>query len=117
MWCNIFLLFIVNAVCESVQECVRVCMCGDGPMIYGHWRACVCVSSSWQILMANFLAQTEALMKGKTTEEAKKDLEGAGKSGEELDKLLPHKVRMSGTREHATGHQWCIMYLEKDGKN
>ncbi|XP_063044612.1 glucose-6-phosphate isomerase b [Engraulis encrasicolus] len=45
-----------------------------------------------KILMANFLAQTEALMKGKTTEEAKKDLEGAGKSGEELDKLLPHKV-------------------------
>jgi len=45
-----------------------------------------------KILMANFLAQTEALMKGKTTEEAKKDLEAAGKSGEELDKLLPHKV-------------------------
>ena len=50
----------------------------------------VCLSS--QILMANFLAQTEALMKGKTTEEAKKELEAGGLSGETLDKLLPHKV-------------------------
>ncbi|XP_043937619.1 glucose-6-phosphate isomerase [Protopterus annectens] len=45
-----------------------------------------------KILMANFLAQTEALMKGKTTEEARKELEGAGMSGEALEKLLPHKV-------------------------
>ncbi|KAL4658762.1 glucose-6-phosphate isomerase-like [Arapaima gigas] len=45
-----------------------------------------------KILVANFLAQTEALMKGKTTEEAKKELEGSGLSGEALEKLLPHKV-------------------------
>lgn len=42
--------------------------------------------------MANFLAQTEALMKGKTTEEAKAELEAGGLKGEALDKLLPHKV-------------------------
>ncbi|XP_074067607.1 glucose-6-phosphate isomerase [Macrotis lagotis] len=45
-----------------------------------------------KILLANFLAQTEALMKGKTTEEACKELEAAGKSGDVLKKLLPHKV-------------------------
>ena len=45
-----------------------------------------------QILLANFLAQTEALMRGKTTEEAKKELEASGLSGEALDKILPHKV-------------------------
>nr|XP_023675777.1 glucose-6-phosphate isomerase-like [Paramormyrops kingsleyae] len=45
-----------------------------------------------KILIANFLAQTEALMRGKTTEEAKKELEASGLSGEALDKLLPHKV-------------------------
>ncbi|XP_076143824.1 glucose-6-phosphate isomerase b [Alosa pseudoharengus] len=45
-----------------------------------------------KILMANFLAQTEALMKGKTTDEAKAELEAGGLSGEALDKLLPHKV-------------------------
>lgn len=42
--------------------------------------------------MANFLAQTEALMKGKTTEEARKELEASGLSGEALEKILPHKV-------------------------
>uniref|UniRef100_UPI003AAFEC09 glucose-6-phosphate isomerase b isoform X2 n=1 Tax=Centroberyx gerrardi TaxID=166262 RepID=UPI003AAFEC09 len=45
-----------------------------------------------KILLANFLAQTEALMTGKTTEEAKKELEASGQSGEALDKILPHKV-------------------------
>uniref|UniRef100_A0AAR2JUV0 Glucose-6-phosphate isomerase n=1 Tax=Pygocentrus nattereri TaxID=42514 RepID=A0AAR2JUV0_PYGNA len=45
-----------------------------------------------KILMANFLAQTEALMKGKTPDEARKELEAAGKSGDALEKLLPHKV-------------------------
>lgn len=42
--------------------------------------------------MANFLAQTEALMRGKTSEEAKKELQASGLSGDALEKLLPHKV-------------------------
>ncbi|CAI5668416.1 unnamed protein product [Oreochromis niloticus] len=45
-----------------------------------------------KILVANFLAQTEALMKGKTPDEARKELEAAGMSGDALEKLLPHKV-------------------------
>ncbi|XP_072321209.1 glucose-6-phosphate isomerase b [Eucyclogobius newberryi] len=45
-----------------------------------------------KILLSNFLAQTEALMRGKTTEEAKKELEASGLSGEALEKILPHKV-------------------------
>uniref|UniRef100_A0A4W5NDT9 Glucose-6-phosphate isomerase n=1 Tax=Hucho hucho TaxID=62062 RepID=A0A4W5NDT9_9TELE len=45
-----------------------------------------------KILMANFLAQTEALMKGKTSDEARKELEATGLGGAELEKLLPHKV-------------------------
>ncbi|EAS20909.1 glucose-6-phosphate isomerase [Flavobacteria bacterium BBFL7] len=43
-------------------------------------------------LMANFIAQTEALMNGKTRSEAKKDLERSGKSKDEIDMLLPFKV-------------------------
>ena len=43
-------------------------------------------------LMANFFAQTEALMKGKTPEEAKSDLEAANTEPERLKMLLPHKV-------------------------
>ncbi len=45
-----------------------------------------------KMLLANFFAQTEALMKGKTEGEAKAELEKEGKSPEEVDALLPHKV-------------------------
>ncbi|HNV88397.1 MAG TPA: glucose-6-phosphate isomerase [Methylotenera sp.] len=45
-----------------------------------------------KILLANFLAQTQALMLGKTKEEARAELEKQGMSGEALEKLLPHKV-------------------------
>jgi glucose-6-phosphate isomerase len=43
-------------------------------------------------LLANFFAQTEALMKGKTEEEAKAELIKAGKEGAELELLSVHKV-------------------------
>ncbi len=42
------------------------------------------------ILISNFIAQTEALMRGKTEAEARKEL--AGLTGAELEQLLPHKV-------------------------
>jgi glucose-6-phosphate isomerase len=45
-----------------------------------------------KILLANFLAQTQSLMLGKTREEARLELEAQGLSGKELEKLLPHKV-------------------------
>ncbi|KAM9753229.1 glucose-6-phosphate isomerase-like [Menidia menidia] len=45
-----------------------------------------------KILAANFLAQTEALMRGKTAAEARAELQAAGLSGGRLDTLLPHKV-------------------------
>lgn len=44
------------------------------------------------ILLSNFFAQTEALMRGKTEAEARGELESSGLKGEELAKLLPHKV-------------------------
>ena len=43
-------------------------------------------------LMANYFAQTEALMNGKTAEEVREELESQGLSGEELEKLLPFKI-------------------------
>ena len=45
-----------------------------------------------KILLSNFFAQTEALMKGKTESEAKAELQSSGLSGNELQQLLPHKV-------------------------
>jgi len=43
-------------------------------------------------LLANFFAQTEALMKGKTEAEAKAELEKEGLKGKDLEELLPHKI-------------------------
>lgn len=45
-----------------------------------------------KILLANFLAQTEALMKGKTADEAKAELEKSGMAADAVAKILPHKV-------------------------
>jgi len=43
-------------------------------------------------LMANFFAQTEALMRGKTEGEVRAELEARGMSADEVDALAPHKV-------------------------
>jgi len=45
-----------------------------------------------ELLLSNFFAQTEALMRGKTAEEVRAELEGSGLSGTEIAALLPHKV-------------------------
>nr|CAG4634666.1 EOG090X02RQ [Alona affinis] len=45
-----------------------------------------------KLLMSNFLAQTEALMKGKTSEEAEAELSKSGMPEAELKRILPHKV-------------------------
>ncbi len=42
-------------------------------------------------LLANCLAQTEALMLGKTEQEARTELEASGLDQERVDELLPHK--------------------------
>ena len=55
-----------------------------------------------QILLANFLAQPEALMKGKTPEEARAELEKSGKTGDTLEKILPHKVSLVSQFIHFT---------------
>jgi len=57
-----------------------------------------CVNSQNKIgdhhekLMANFFAQSEALMSGRSEEEAKAELIVDGMEAEEADRLLPHKV-------------------------
>src|SRR5947208_2744905 len=44
------------------------------------------------ILLSNFFAQTEALMKGKTADEVRAELTKEGMSGQKLEALIPHKV-------------------------
>jgi glucose-6-phosphate isomerase len=49
-------------------------------------------SDHQSILLANGLAQSEALMRGKTAEEVRVELSDEGYEGRELEALLPHKV-------------------------
>lgn len=44
------------------------------------------------ILLSNFFAQPEALMRGKTAAEVRAELTAQGMSGEKLEALIPHKV-------------------------
>ena len=57
-----------------------------------------------RLLVANCIAQTEALMRGKTEAEAREELKGQGLSAEAIDRLAPHKV-FPGNRPSTT-----IMY-------
>jgi glucose-6-phosphate isomerase len=60
------------------------------------------------LLLSNVLAQAEALMRGKTEEEARAELMAEGLSGSALETLLPHKV-FPGNRPSTT-----ILYRRLD---
>jgi glucose-6-phosphate isomerase len=49
------------------------------------------VGEHHDILLSNFFAQTEALMKGKTADEVRAELAGSKMSKEDLEKLIPQK--------------------------
>lgn len=55
------------------------------------------VDDHHMILLSNFFAQTEALMKGKTEEEVVAELKAAGKNDDEIARLAPYKI-FSGNR-------------------
>jgi glucose-6-phosphate isomerase len=50
------------------------------------------VGDHHEILLSNFFAQTEALMKGKKPEEVLKELRQSGMSDEAIKKVLPFRV-------------------------
>ncbi len=50
------------------------------------------VGEHHRMLLANFLAQGEALMRGKTEAEARRDMEAEGLPPERIEALLPHRV-------------------------
>ena len=52
----------------------------------------LCVLAALQILQDNFLAQTEALMLGKSRQAAEAELQQSGMSPEQINHILPHKV-------------------------
>ncbi len=50
------------------------------------------IGNHHEILLSNFFAQTEALMKGKTADEVHAELNGTKLSTDKIEKLVPHKV-------------------------
>ncbi|MDX8377306.1 MAG: glucose-6-phosphate isomerase [Mariprofundales bacterium] len=52
------------------------------------------VGKHHDILLSNFFAQTEALMRGLTAKEARKELENTGQEQDMIDMLVPHKTFM-----------------------
>src|SRR5271166_592753 len=55
------------------------------------------IGAHHEILLSNFFAQTEALMRGKNDEEVRSELAEQGIAGETIERLLPHK-RFEGNR-------------------
>lgn len=55
-------------------------------------RSGVPLSDHHEKLLAHFLAQTEALMRGRTEDEARAELQREGRPPAEIDRLAPHKV-------------------------
>ena len=60
-----------------------------------------CIARHHRALMSNVFAQTEALMKGKTKEQAFTELTDQGLTGDEIKQLLPYKV-FPGNRPTST---------------
>ncbi len=51
-----------------------------------------CIQVHHRALMSNVFAQAEALMKGKTEDEARQELQAAGMESDQLEQLLPYKI-------------------------
>jgi len=60
-----------------------------------------CIARHHRALMSNVFAQTEALMKGKTEEQAYTELKANGLNEEEIKQLLPYKI-FPGNRPTST---------------
>ncbi len=58
-------------------------------------------AANHRLLLANGLAQAEALLRGRSAEEVRAEMIAAGKSAEEIDRLLPHRI-FTGDRPSTT---------------
>jgi glucose-6-phosphate isomerase len=81
-----------HAFYQLIHQGTQIVPCDFLMPIQSHYHVGKNGNQHHKILMANFLAQTQSLMLGKTKQEARAELEQQGMSGEALQKLLPHKV-------------------------
>jgi glucose-6-phosphate isomerase len=81
-----------HAFYQLIHQGTQIVPCDFLMPVHSHYAFGKHGYAHHKILLANFLAQTQALMLGKTPEQARVELEKQGMSGEALEKLLPHKV-------------------------
>ena len=81
-----------HAFYQLIHQGTQVVPCDFLMPVHSHYAIGKHGYAHHKILLANFLAQTQALMLGKTPDEARLELQEQGLSGAELENLLPHKV-------------------------
>ncbi len=80
-----------HAFYQLIHQGTQIVPCDFLMPVHSHYAIGKHGYAHHKILLANFLAQTQSLMLGKTKEQARAELEKQGMSGEALEKLLPHK--------------------------
>lgn len=81
-----------HAFYQLIHQGTQIVPCDFLMPVHSHYAIGMHGYAHHKILLANFLAQTQALMLGKTRDEARAELEKQGLTGEALEQLLPHKV-------------------------
>ncbi|HPV32955.1 MAG TPA: glucose-6-phosphate isomerase [Methylotenera sp.] len=81
-----------HAFYQLIHQGTQIVPCDFLMPVHSHYAIGKHGYAHHKILLANFLAQTQALMLGKTRDEARAELEKQGLTGEALEQLLPHKV-------------------------
>jgi glucose-6-phosphate isomerase len=81
-----------HAFYQLIHQGTQVVPCDFLMPVHSHYAIGKHGYAHHKILLANFLAQTQALMLGKTPDEARLELQEQGLTGVELENLLPHKV-------------------------
>jgi glucose-6-phosphate isomerase len=81
-----------HAFYQLIHQGTQIVPCDFLMPVHSHYAIGKHGYAHHKILLANFLAQTQALMLGKTPDEARLELQEQGLTGAELENLLPHKV-------------------------
>jgi glucose-6-phosphate isomerase len=81
-----------HAFYQLIHQGTQIVPCDFLMPVHSHYHVGTNGNDHHKILLANFLAQTQSLMLGKTAEQARAELEAQGMSGAELEELLPHKT-------------------------
>ncbi len=81
-----------HAFYQLIHQGTQIVPCDFLMPVHSHYAIGKHGYAHHKILLANFLAQTQALMLGKTRDEARAELEKQGLTDEALEQLLPHKV-------------------------